>query len=185
MSASEDHASLKAYIDGVDATVRQAEAKWGIGRLPMLVDNDFRAKFYRQQAKWRAALETAYDAKICTSGMMEAVKASSAAMGRAWGAIEASAVEAGHKPIAPDIWEIALKDGRLVAFVQTSAEAGAVIADGRHVVVYTLDEVGNLLDALPDLLGLAKAAFPGAEVVAKRERVDRSWTRSGDEIPFG
>ena len=78
MSAPEDHATLKAYIDGVDAIARAAETAWGIGRLPMLVDDELRAKFYRQQARWRFALETAYEARICTAAMMDAARASSA-----------------------------------------------------------------------------------------------------------
>lgn len=184
MTTPEDHATLKAYIVGVDTAARAAERTWGMDRLPMLADAEMRVRFFRQQAKWRQALETAYEAPSVSLAMMDQVRASSAAMERAWGAMGRSAVEAGHKPIAPDIWECALKDGRLVAIVQTAAEAGAVIADGRHVAVYTTDEIGNLIDALPQLLTHAKEVFVGAEIVTNPKR-DRTWMREGDALPFG
>ena len=54
---NEDQLTLKAHIDGVDHIAQRMEAKWGVGRLPLLVDAEMRAKFYRQGQRMREALE--------------------------------------------------------------------------------------------------------------------------------
>lgn len=179
--SSDDALTLKSHIDGVDAASREAEAEWGVERLPMLVDAELRAKFYRQEAKWRDALETAYSAPVLTRDMLEAVRASSAAMVRAYGALAAAASEAGHRPVRPEVWEIRLHDGTVGAFVQTNAEVAAARASGRYLQVFTLEEVANIIAALPPTLVKAHAVFEGAKFVAPR---DRSWVRHGDPIPF-
>ena len=78
------------------------------------------------------------------------VAAKTASMVRAWDALASSAAEAGHRHISPFIWEARLADGTVAAFVETTADASRVIADGRYLKVYTLAEVANLLDATPD-----------------------------------
>lgn len=185
MSLHEDHATLSALIKGVDRQARQAETKWGVDRLPRLVDTDLLAKFERQRAKWRFALETAYDAKTITADMMEAAKSSSAAMERAWAALDQAASAAGHGELSPDVWEVPLAGGKVAAIVRTTAEAVVVTQAGRFVSVYTLDEVGHVIDALPSILTQAKVEFPGAVIVESRTtRADRSWIKTGDELPF-
>lgn len=183
MPSAEDCATLQAHVHGVDAVAKAAEAEWGVERLPMLVDTDLRAKFYRQGAKWEEALRAAWGAKILTRDLLDAVAAKSAAMQRAWAALIDAASVAGHRPIRPEVWEARLKDGSVAAIVQTNAEAAHVLADGRHVNVWTLAEVANVIDALPDAIGQAKTVFPGAKFVAPAN--DRSWVRNGDAIPFG
>jgi hypothetical protein len=184
----EDAVTLQAYLTGIDETVRLAEQRWGMERLPRLVDDELRAKFNRQVLSWQTALEEAWSAKFLTANMLAAVKAKGAAMQRAWGALDAAATAAGHRPIAPWVWEVTLEDGTVAAIVQTDAEVGKVIADGRHLVVYTLAEIGRLLDAVPKTLVQAKQAFPGARVVPPARREQRPHAPGvpfSDDIPFG
>lgn len=184
----EDAVTLQAYLTGVDETAREMEAKWGIERLPTLVDAQLRAKFNRQVLSWQTALEEAWSAQFLTANMLEAVSLKAAAMQRAWGALDAAAAEAGHRPIAPWVWEVPLQDGTVAAIVQTTAEAGKVIADGRHLVVYTLAEIANVIDALPTTIIQAKTLFPGAKVMPPRDRANRPHQPGvpfDDQIPFG
>ncbi|MCR5874380.1 hypothetical protein LRS10_09515 [Phenylobacterium sp. J426] len=58
-----------------------------------------------------------------------------------------------------------------------------VIADGRHLAVYTLAEVANVIDALPKALQMAKVTFPGAKVLPPSPA--GPWKAEGDDIPFG
>jgi hypothetical protein len=120
--SSDDAHTLKAYLDGVDHVAKEAEAEWGMDRLPLLVDAELRAKFYRQQERWRTALDAAYTAKVLTRGLLEDVAKKSGAMQRAWEALIAAATEAGHRPIKPWVWEAKLRDGTVAAFVQSTAE---------------------------------------------------------------
>jgi hypothetical protein len=104
-------------------------------------------------------------------------------MQRGWQALDAAAEEAGHRPVAPWVWEVQLEDGTVAALVQTDAEASKVIHEGRYLVVYTATEIGALIDLLPGSLQLAKATFPGARLQippASHEAIP--WD---DPIPFG
>lgn len=188
MPSPEDCPALLAYFEGLEETRREVEAKWGVGRVELLAGDDLRAKWRRQQATWRAAYEAAWDAPFLTRDLLQAVTDKAAAMRRGYAALDAAAEEAGHRPIAPWVWEVLLPHGEVAAIVQTNAEASKVIADGRYLVVYTLQEIGNVLAALPDALQLAKQVFPGAKFIAPRIRDEMGagpWRPAGDEIPFG
>lgn len=184
MPTSEDQATLQAYFEGVDHARTEAEREWGAGRLPLLVDDDLRAKFNRQQVRWSKAYQAAWASVMLTRDQLEAVTSAAGGMRRAWDALASAATEAGHRPIFPDVMEAALADGSVAAVVRTDAEASKVIADGRHLHVYTMTEIANLIDVLPDALKVAKITFPGATIEPPSAR-DRSWVKNGDPIPFG
>jgi hypothetical protein len=186
MPSPTDAITLQAYGEEVQALHQAAQAKWGFERLEMLVGPDLRAKFRRTRMSWATALQAAWDADMLTRDHLDAVIAKCAAMGRAYAALDAAAEEAGARPVAPWVWEVPLADGSVIALVQTDAEASKVIADGRHVRVYTAQEIANLIDMIPEVLKLAKAEYPGAKFeMSSLGPVDRSWVRHGDEIPFG
>lgn len=180
MPSSDDCATLQAYFEGVDHARAEAEREWGAGRLPLLVEAEMRAKLNRQQVRWSRAYQEAWGAAMLTRDMLEAVRSAAGAMQRAWVALAAAASEAGHRPISPDVWEIRLADGTVAALVRTHAEASKVIADGRYLVVYAAEEIGNVIDALPAALQMAKVHFPGAKVLGE---FDRSWVKNGDPLP--
>ena len=58
---------------------------------------------------------------------------------------------------------MALADGTVVAIVPSVEHTGAVVAEGRAVAVYTLDEIARFVSAYPDIAKV-KLTFPGAEV---------------------
>jgi hypothetical protein len=178
----DDGAKLMGYFEAADAARLEAEKKWGTGRLEILcglIDANLWARFRGQQRRWRDALEACWKSDFLTGTTLANVEHMTAAMQRGWAALDAAAEAAGHRPIAPWVWEIRLKDGSVAALVQTDAEAGKVIAEGRHVHVYTATEIGHLIDSIPDALKAAKQAFPGAKVQAPSP-----YRRSPDAIPF-
>lgn len=180
MPSSTDCATLIAYFEGVDSARAEAERKWGCGRLELLAGDELRAKFRRQQATWSEAYQEAWAADMLTRGQLDKVVAKAGAMQRAWAALDAAATEAGHRPVAPFVWEVRLATGEVAAFVQTNAEASKVIAEGRYVAVYTAEEIGNVIDALPAALQMAKVHFPGSKFTGAG---DRSWVAEGDPLP--
>lgn len=162
----------RAYLDEADQTAADMEAKWGADRLRLLVGPELREKFDRQryllnQAVWHDELE--------------AVRRESMRMVKAWLALDAAATMAGKAPLDPKVWEIAVASESIgddptphnyvAAIVPDAFHAHRVIADGRNVVVFTLEEVGRLLAALP-ALAKTKRLFPGASVTAVRRSVD-------------
>lgn len=187
MPSPEDCGTLTAYFEGVEEARREVEVKWGVGRAELLASDELRARWRRQCVGWKAAYWAAWDAPILTRDLLQAVHDKSASMRRGYAALDASAEHLGHRPIAPWVWECLLGDGSVAAIVQTNAEAGHVIAEGRYLVVYTLAEVGNVISALPEALQMAKQAWPGSKFRAPKVPNDLGagpWSPEGDEIPF-
>lgn len=151
----------RSHLDGVDNVAVEMEARWGCGRLRLLVSPELREKFDRQ----RYLLDRAI-----LHGSLEDVRVQSQRMVNAWQALDAAAVEAGAVKLDPDaVWEVVLDDGTVAAIVSDIAHAGAVHAEGRAVRVYTLAEIGRLLSAFPSIAAV-KEAFPGAIVTRAEER---------------
>jgi hypothetical protein len=184
MPSPADATTLQAYGEEIQKLHQAAQAKWGFERLEMLVSPELRAKFRRTRMSWVTALQAAWDVEMLTRDHLQAVVDKCASMTKGYAALDAAAEEAGARPVAPWVWEMALADGSVAALVQTDAEASKVIADGRHVVVYTAQEIANLIDMIPSALQLAKIHFPGAKFeTASLGPVDRSWVKGGDPMP--
>ena len=144
----------RAYIDEADQMAIAMETKWGAGRLRLLVTPELREKFDRQRYLLNASI---------WHGDLEAVRREAKRMVTAWLVLDNAASAAGKPPISPLVWEVALRDGTVAAIVPSDDHARVVIAEGRAVVVYTLDEIARFLSAYPDV-AKAKLTFPGAEV---------------------
>jgi hypothetical protein len=149
----------QAAVNRLDEIAHAMERKWGIDRLPRLVDAALAARFDAQSEKLNAALR---------SERPDAMAMQAAAMERAWKALDAAAIATGHEPLAPIIWETVIPStGEIVAIVRTAEEASAVARE-RNGSVYTLAEVAVAIDAFGDQVRAVKAQFPGASVTAVR-----------------
>ena len=141
-------------LDDVDMLAIRTEERWGRDRLRLLVDAELREKFDRQryllnQAMWHGDLQDV---------LREADR-----MLRAYRALDRAADAAGADTLAPEVWEGVTPDGTVVAIVRNDMDLRLVAAQGRHVEIYTMDEIARLLAAYP-ALAAAKASFPGAQV---------------------
>ena len=168
----------RAYLDGADETAAEMETKWGVDRLRLLVSPELREKFDRQRYLLNQAI---------WHGELEEVRREAGRMVKAWSALDAAATAADKRPLDAAVWEIALGDGSVAAIVPDDARAAMVNSEGRQVAsdfvgsdthilgrqvaVYTLEEIGRLLSAYPDI-AKAKLVFPGAEVTQIRRSVD-------------
>lgn len=166
---------MQALIDGVDEVAKAAEAKWGVGRLRLLVSDELREKFDRQgrllnQAIWTGDLD----------GVGTGAETHAPAMRRGWQALDAAATAAGAQPLSPAVWEVPLSGGRVAALVRSVAEVHQVAREGRYVQVWSVDEIARLIDAFPEVVK-AKEVFPGAEVLCGRPV---SASVHDDAIPF-
>lgn len=149
----------KASLDRLDAVASVMERKWGIDRLPKLVDAPLAVRFRSQAERLDEAIR---------SDVSAAVSAQAEAMLRAWNALDAAAITGGWKPLAPTVWEAVLPEtGEVIAIVRDSDEAFA-LAKERKGAVWTLAEVALAIEAFGDTVRATKEAFPGAEVTAVR-----------------
>jgi hypothetical protein len=179
----------RAAIDQADQMAAIHEAKWGVGRLRLLVSTELREKFDRQRYLLNQAI---------WHGDLEAVKRESSRMVRAWHALDQAAEEIGAAYVSPEVWEGSFADGTVVALVKTPAEAHAVdnTREGRKIAVYTMQEVIALLEG-SRLVNVVKLAFPGATVEKatrvpgeplnafsdSRAELDKLWDED-DPLPF-
>jgi hypothetical protein len=176
--------SAQVAISEADRLASEMEQVWGVGRLRMLVTPELREKFDRQRYLFNRAI---------WHGDLENVRTQSARMVAAWLALDKFAVGADEPFLSPEVWEVRLEDGSVAAIVRSPEEAHAVLADGRSLAVYTLDEIGRLLSHYPQI-AKAKDVFPGATVEAVRKPSDPmdafADTQAGlddplnDQIPF-
>ena len=169
----------QAYVDHVDGFAVELESKWGVGRLRLLADPALAAKFDRQVYKFNRAI---------IAGKLDEVQTEAKRMAAAWRALDHDATQRGAGPLSPDTWEVGLADGSVAVLCQSDADAAHVIKEGRSIKVYTLAEIGNLIDGFPEI-AKAKDTFSGATVVAARrvrDPLDR-FADAGeplDDIPF-
>jgi hypothetical protein len=154
--------SGQAHIDGADALAIAMERKWGADRLRLLVSPELREKFDRQRYRLNAAI---------WHGDLEAVRVESERMARAWRALDGAAEAAGVPELPPEVWELALADGTVVAIVKDDDGARRVLVEGRRLVVYTLEEIGRMLENYQAVTKV-KEAFPGSSVTQVRTSIE-------------
>lgn len=147
----------RSFLDGVDALAVTMEAKWGNGRLRLLVSQELREKFDRQRYLLNQAI---------TAGTLEMIRREAPRMVNAWKALDQAAEQAGANQLPPGVLEVTLDDGSVVAIAQ---DYDSRLAKGRAVAVYTLDEIGRILSRY-QALNVVKLTWPGATVV----KVDKS-----------
>lgn len=127
----------RAALDEADALAIEFEKKWGCGRLRLLVPTELRARFDSQrwkltQAQWH--------------GTLADVIREAGRMAKAWRGLDAAAEEAGAQPLSPEVWELSLADGLVVALTRSRAEAHHVTDDKRFVATYTLSDIAELIE---------------------------------------
>lgn len=154
---SAHHQQLMAMIEAVDEIGRSMDDKWGVGRLPRLVDPLTAAKFARQVEKFGQA---------CWGPELGDVAAHAPAMVRAYQALDAMAEAAGHRAIPSEQWEFETGEGLVILVRHTDQITGAQ-THGRACQVWSLEEVAKLVGLHP-LLVSVKTHFPGAAIVRTR-----------------
>lgn len=177
----------RAYLDEADLTGSEMEAKWGVGRLRLLVGPELREKFDRQRYLFNQAV---------WHGDLEAVRRESQRMVKAWLALDKAAIQAGKSEKEPWVLETVLADGTVAAIITSNEDTRHIKTEGRKVAVYTLAEIAKLLDGYP-MLAKVKQHFPGATVTQVRRPddpldaldsskpgLDEMWSKGGDVIPF-
>jgi len=173
--ASAHHQQLMAMIEAVDEIGRSMDDKWGVGRLPRLVDPLTAAKFARQVEKF---------GKACWGPELGDVEAHAPAMVRAYLALDGMAEAAGHRPVSPEQWEFETAEG-LVILVRHTDQIAQAQTHGRACQIWSLEEVAKLVTFHP-LLVSVKTHFPGAAIV--RTRPGRDVVQAMDDdlsgLPF-
>ena len=156
-----------------DDVVSDVEGRWGVDRLVWLVGGDLRDRFEQQMDRLNVAIDK------CDPSIEHEVEVTL----RGVAALEQAAIAAGAKPLTGEYIEGRMPDGRVIAITATGYEAGKVKRDNRDMVVYSVDEIGRIIEGLnkdAPVVDAIKNAFIGAEVQSvKPVKYDLD-----DEIPF-
>jgi hypothetical protein len=102
---------------------------------------------------------------------LEAVRVESLRMTVAWKSLSQAAEAAGAADLAPEVWEAVTPDGVVLAVVRGDEDAGAVVREGRAVVVFTMSELATMVHHYREVVKV-KDVFPGATVERIRQTID-------------
>jgi hypothetical protein len=155
-----------------DDVVSRYEAKWGVDRLQWLVGTKLRERFDQQMAKLNKAIDDRHDVDHQVDVTLRGIAA-----------LEAAAIERGAEPLTGDYIETAMPDGKVLAITRTSWEVSKVKRENRDLVVYSAEEVAQIITSLQDkkpVIGQIKETFPGATI----ESIKPKLVDLDDEIPF-
>lgn len=153
--------AIMAAVARVDDVAIAMELKWGVGRLPALVSQEWSEKFFEMRRLFSAANQ---------SGELADIRKTAEGMIRAWRKLDALATEAGELIPVLGFMEAPMPDGSVLVIADGDISAWAAARADRKAVVYTIEEVARLL-ASEALLPVSsvKKAFPGS--VVKEARV--------------
>lgn len=164
-------ARVQSAVWDYDAAINTIEKVWGVDRLPYLVSDATRQKWWRAVDALNAAIK-GNDADKTRSLVDNLI--------RGLDKLVDEAKAAGHKPIDPEAWETPMADGSVLRIIRAYPENAARFDDGRNVRTFTIEEIARLVEGLPSITAVKKH-FPDAVVKKVRtpneEMVD-------DEIPF-
>lgn len=162
---------VQSAVWDYDQAIDRVEKVWGIDRLPYLVGDATRLKWWRAVDALNEAIH-ANDADKTRSLVDNLI--------RGLDKLIDEATAAGHQPLSPDIWETPMQDGTTLRIVRSYPENAAHFDDGRTVRTFTIEEIARLVEGLPGIT-TTKAFFPHAVVTKVRTKSEEM---VDDEIPF-
>ena len=160
-----DHA-----IAPFDRAAREADATWGIDRLPELVSPETAAKYGSAFAKLNAAIN-ASDPDDCAARAAVCI--------RGLAAMDAEARAAGHQPMPSGFWMYE-QNGDTIIIAQDMRDWPLIEKMHPGVPIFSLREVANALEAYGQTVVAVKQHFPGAEVKSSQP-IEK---QPEDSIPF-
>ena len=176
-----DADKCRAALATYDAKVRAAEVKWGIDRLPLLVEADLRDRFWAQMDVLNKAIDKGSGVEV-----EEAV----ASTIRGVEALERRAIELGAEPVSGEVWEETPPSGAVVAVCRDRAEIAKIRDSGRIDRVYAMSEIAAIVEAFEEgkageTTKKVKSLFEGATIESvKKKSKEEIIAELNDEIPF-
>jgi len=163
---------IQSLVWNYDRAIAEAEVVWGADRLPYLVGEDLRLKWWRNvEALNKAIFENDVEqVEIAVPRMIKGIAV-----------LIEQATAAGQKPIEPDVWETTMGD-KVLRVVRSWPEHAAPVDKRPNVVTYSLEEIARILQAREmSVVNSVKETWPGASVQRVKSPTD---AELDDEIPF-
>jgi hypothetical protein len=161
---------INAALRPLDAVARDAEVRWGIGKLESLADPELAARFEQARVRLDTALR-GDDVNAVVERCKDMIKG--------WKILEKRVSAAGHKPREFRVWYQKGDAGKKYAFIQDMADAQFVDSDA---IAYSLEEMARLLDDRFQTINKVKELWPGAKVENVKPKQKKEVFN--DDIPF-
>lgn len=163
---------IQSLLWEYDRAIVEAEATWGTDRLPYIVGEDLRLKWWRNVDALNQAV---------TQNDVDAVAVAVPRMIKGIARLIEEAQAAGHKPLKPDVWETPMGD-KILRIVRAYPEHSDQVDKRPGVVTYSLEEIARIADHHSHaLVNKIKETWPGATVQQVRTITQEMLD---DEIPF-
>jgi len=175
-SYSRQYAKVQSAIVDYDKVASEMERKWGVDRLPELVDAELRERFWETVHRLNVAID---------ENDPDEVRRHADAAARGWYALDRAASGAGALPPSGEGYDARIDETRVLRVCRTIE--GACVAQREHpdVVAVSVEEIARIWKIWDerDILAQAKQAFPGAEILEARVQSNKKGDPN-DEIPF-
>lgn len=163
---------IQSLVWNYDRAITEAEKIWGTDRLPYLVDEELRLKWWRNVEAINQAI---------SQNDVDAVAVAVPRMIKGIARLIEVAEAAGYKPLEPDVWETPMGN-KILRIVRAYPEHADQVDKRPGVVTYSLEEIARIADHHSHaLVNKIKEAWPGATV---REVRNITEEMLDDEIPF-
>ena len=163
--------AIYAAVKPFDTAMAEIENRWGPEKLIGLVSPETATKFASAMSKLNDAMEANEDPAF--------VAKKAAVLCRGLKAMEAEAIDAGHKPGPKEAIKAVTSDGTEFLIAMDGGDAAMLIKQGKKNV-WSLEEVANVIQAHNSpLLEAVKKEFPNSTI----KNVKTDWSQ-GDDIPF-
>lgn len=175
-SYSRQYAKVQSAITDYDKVASEFERKWGVDRLPELVDAELRERFWQTVYRLNVAID---------KNDPDEVRRHADAAARGWYALDRAAVAAGALPPSGEGYDARIDDTRVLRVCRTIEDATVSQRERPDVVAVSVEEVARIWKIWDerDILAQAKQAFPGAEILEARVKSGGE-EAPNDEIPF-
>ena len=173
-----DADKCRAALATYDAEVRARDVRWGVDRLPLLVEAELRDRFWAQM--------DVLDKAIAKGSGVEVEEAVAATV-RGVQALERRAIERGAEPVSGEVWEETTPQGAVIAVCRDASEIAKIRDDGRIDRVYTMAEIAAIVERWEETkagqaTNKVKSLFDGATIESVKPKP--SELELADEIPF-
>jgi len=175
-SYSRQYAKVQSAVTDYDKVASEMERKWGVDRLPELVDAELRERFWQTVHRLNVAID---------KNDPDEVRRHADAAARGWYALDRAASAAGALPPSGEGYDARIDETRVLRVCKTIEDATVSQRERPDVVAVSVEEIARLWAIWDqrDIVGMAKQAFPGAEILEVRDKPDEKGALN-DEIPF-
>lgn len=182
--ATPDEIKVDFCLGPFDQASRDMDRKWGVDRLPDLVSVETAKIWGTTMANLNAAIEAQFGHPDQDQARADVIACVESAL-KGFAYMDAEATRTGAKPADQTVLEYEL-EGTRIGIMADGAAWQAIKVDRPDLVLYTLREVANALEAYGGaVINEVKENFPAAEITKiENKKPPVNYAAGGDEISF-